>query len=62
MRFADIKEHDEKKLRVLLAEKQGELEHTRFGVAAGSGKQVRRIRVLRRDIAQIATALYTKTP
>lgn len=61
MRFADIREHDTKKLQLLLQEKQGELEHTRFAVTSGSGKQVRRIRVLRRDIAQITTALYTKT-
>lgn len=61
MRFVDIREYDEKKLRLLLQEKQGELEQMRFAVTAGSGKQVRRIRALRRDIAQISTAWHTKS-
>lgn len=61
MRFDDLKQYDEKKLRLLLREKQVELEQLRFGVAGGQMKQVHKVGDIRRDIAQIETALYSKT-
>lgn len=61
MRFDDLKQYDEKKLQLLLREKRVELEHLRFGVAGGQMKQVHKVGAIRRDIAQIETALYSKT-
>lgn len=61
MRFADIN-NDIPKLKIMLAEKQVELEQLRFAAAGGSLKQMHRIRAVRRDIAQINTVLYSKRP
>ena len=60
MRFTDLKEYDATKLRLLLAEKKAECEELRFGIAGGQVKQVHKVHAVRRDIAQIETALYSK--
>lgn len=60
MRFADIQKMDSPQLHASLQEKRVELDQLRFGVADGALKQVHKIQVVRREIAQIKTALATK--
>lgn len=60
MRFADLIKFDAAKLEVELKEKQAALEQLRFAVAGGGEKRVHQLAAVRREIAQIKTALYSK--
>lgn len=60
MRFADITKFDVAHLELMLKEKQAELEQLRFAVAGGGEKRVHQLAAVRREIAQIKTALYSK--
>ena len=61
MDFAEIKIMKEQELADLLAEKRATLRQLRFQVAGGGLKNVRSIRVMKKTIAKIFTALRQKT-
>lgn len=57
MDFTEIKTKSESELTKLLREKREELREVRFRVRRGEEKDVRRVRELKLEIAQILTAL-----
>lgn len=56
----ELVEKNETDLRKLLTEKREALRVFRFGVAGGKTKNVKEGKTLRREIAQVLTALRTK--
>jgi large subunit ribosomal protein L29 len=60
MKPAEIKNKSEKELRVLLKGNRDKLRQLRFGLTLGKVKNVREMRSLKRDIAQILTILNPK--
>jgi large subunit ribosomal protein L29 len=61
MRYADLLQLDEKKLQHELKDKQSELEQLRFQVTSGALKQVHKIKVVKKEIARIKTAMGRKS-
>ncbi|MFH1643107.1 MAG: 50S ribosomal protein L29 [Patescibacteria group bacterium] len=57
MKFVELIKKDKKELTTLLAEKRDKLRALRFGLAAGRAKNIREVRVLKRDIAKILTKI-----
>ncbi|OGF21253.1 50S ribosomal protein L29 [Candidatus Falkowbacteria bacterium RBG_13_39_14] len=55
MEITDLKGKSKKALKNLLAEKQAGLIGLKFKIATGSLKNVREIRVIKKDIARIMT-------
>ena len=57
MKYSDFTQKKLSELQKMLAEKQAELQTLRFKVANDQDKGVRKVRVLRKEIAQILTAI-----
>jgi len=57
MNFVSIQKKSEKELQTILAEKREQLRVARFKVAQRALKNVREIREIRKDIAQLLTAI-----
>jgi large subunit ribosomal protein L29 len=57
MKMSEIKQRSKKELREVLAEKREKLRELRFELAAGKVKNVREIRIIKKDIARILTFL-----
>ena len=55
MDYSEITKQSEKELRELLAQKYAELKDLRFSAHSGQLKQVRKIKLVKRDIAKILT-------
>lgn len=60
MEFSDLKNKSERELRELLAEKRDELRELRFKASEKQLKNVKSIRVLRREVAMILTLLNAR--
>lgn len=60
MEYKDLKNKSIKELQELLAEKRGELRELTFKVGENQLKGVRKIRIIKKDIAQILTAINAK--
>ena len=59
MRYADLLQLNKEKLQLELKDKQSELEQLRFQIVSGALKQVNKVKVVRREIARIKTAMKT---
>jgi len=57
MDFKDLQNNNEKELKELLAEKRGQLKELRFSAHSAQLKQVHKIDLAKKEIAQILTAL-----
>lgn len=57
MKVTELQKKDQKELHELLQEKRTALGELRFKLALDEEKQVRKARVLRKDIARILTVL-----
>ena len=57
MKYSDFTQKKLSELQKTLGEKQAELQKLRFKVANDQDKSVRKIRVLRKEIAQILTVI-----
>lgn len=59
MKFSELANKNEADLQKLLTQKRDELRELRFKASNGQLKQVREMRVVRKHIARILTALNT---
>ena len=55
MKITELKEKSQKELQKILAENREKLRQLRFDLISGKVKNVREIRMLRKDIARILT-------
>ncbi|MDD3170260.1 MAG: 50S ribosomal protein L29 [Candidatus Paceibacterota bacterium] len=60
MKAKELKDKNEKELRMLLEEKSRKIEETRFKGASGGLKNVKEIKENKKDIARILTILNQK--
>lgn len=60
MRFDDLRKKSEKELRLLLSENREKVRDLRFKLASRQLKDVRSLRKLKRQIAQVLTLLNQK--
>lgn len=56
-KMSDIAKKDTQELRALISEKREELRQTRFAVAGSAGRDVKKMRAAKKDIARAHTAL-----
>jgi len=61
MKTSEIRQRSEVELEEILGKKREKLRQFRFDLASGKVKNVREIRVLKKDIARILTILKLKT-
>ncbi|MDD3488224.1 MAG: 50S ribosomal protein L29 [Candidatus Pacebacteria bacterium] len=57
----DLRQKSNEELNLLLSESQKKLRELRFNLASGKVKNVRLVRVLKKDIARILTILNEKS-
>lgn len=57
MKYVEIKQKNKDDLERMLQEKQEKLRELRFNLISGKVKNVREVRVVRKEIARIKTAL-----
>jgi ribosomal protein L29 len=61
MKIKELREKNEKELKVILAENRGKLRQLRFELAARQTKNAKDIGKTRKEIARILTLLNVKT-
>jgi len=61
MKISEIKQRSEKELKDILKKKREMLRQLRFNLAAGKVKNIREIRITRKDIARMLTILNQKS-
>lgn len=59
MKYTELQQKQLTDLQKLLAEKRSELQMLKFKVANDQSKEVRKVRVLKKEIAQILTVMQT---
>ncbi len=60
MKTKELKDKNEKELRLILEEKKKKIEEARFKVAGGGIKNVKEIKENKKDVARILTILNQK--
>jgi len=60
MKIVEVRRKTKQDLNVALRESREKLRQLRFDLAAGKVKNIREIRVVKKDIAKILTVLKTK--
>ena len=60
MNIAEIKKRSEAELKDILAKRREKLRQLRFDLASGKVKNIRDIRIAKKDIAKILTILNNK--
>jgi len=61
MEISDIKQKSQNELRKILKEKRVKLQQLHFDLTSGKVKNVREIRMIKKDIARILTIMKHKT-
>lgn len=61
MKYSELQQKQLTDLKKLLAEKRAELQTLHFKVANDQSKDVRKVRALRKEVAQILTAMHSHT-
>jgi len=57
MKFVELSKKPKNELQTLLSEKREKLRQLRFNISSGKVKNVREIRMIKKDIARILTLL-----
>jgi len=57
MKFVELNKKPKNELQTLLSEKREKLRQLRFNISSGKVKNVREIRMIKKDIARILTLL-----
>ncbi len=60
MKIAEIKQKSEKELKRMLREKQEKLRGLRFDLSSGKIKNIREVRMVKKDIARLMTIINKK--